>query len=87
MIMAATKTTDSKDEKSRAAKRAFFVNLFDMTWKMLIAMAVPVLLGSFLDKKLNTDQLFTAFGFLLSVVAAGFVIKSTVNGINQKGDR
>lgn len=80
---AAKPTTDPL--KVREAKRAFYVNLFDMTWRLLIAMAVPILLGAFLDKKLNSDDLFTAFGFLLSLVAAGFVIKSTVDKL-KPGD-
>ncbi len=79
---AAIKTT--KPEKVRQAKNAFYSNLFDMTWRMLLAMAVPILLGSFLDKKLDTDDMFTAFGFLLSFVSAGFVIKSTVSKIDKK---
>jgi hypothetical protein len=78
----AIKTTDP--EKVRLAKRAFYVNLFDMTWRMLLAMAVPVLLGAFLDKKFDTGDLFTAFGFLLSLVAAGFVIKDIVTKVSDE---
>lgn len=79
------KTTQGKADITRQkAFSMFVVPLFDMTWRLLIAMAVPVLLGAFLDKKLATDDLFTAFGFLLSLVAAGFVIKSTVDKLKPE---
>ena len=82
---AAIKTTDPI--RVREAKRAFYTNLFDMTWRMLIAMAVPVFAGAYLDKKLGGEDMFTAFGFLLSFVAAGFVIKRTVDGLSLRGNK
>lgn len=80
----AVQTTNNGGNKTRAAKRAFYVTLVDMTWRMFAAMAVPVLLGSYLDKKFQTGEMFTAIGVFLSLIAAGLVIKYIVNKASAK---
>lgn len=80
--IAALKTTNL--ERVRTAKRAFFVNLLDMSWKLLGAMLLPILLGAYLDSKFETGQTLTIIGVLLSFVAAALVIRSIVKKLEMQ---
>lgn len=77
---AALKTT--RDEKVRDAKRAFILNLFDMSWKMAAAMLVPIFIGLIIDsQRAGDDQTFTLIGFVMGMIASALVIRSVVKGL------
>lgn len=82
--MAATKTTEQV--KVSAAKRAFFVNLLDMSWRLFGAILVPILLGAFIDSKQSSGgQGFTLAGFILAIIFAIIVIYGLVRKIMKNG--
>lgn len=74
--IAATKTTE--DEKVRNSKRAFYISLFDLSWRMLGAMLVPLFIGLYIDSLRNHGQPFAYIGFATGMVAGGFVLRSVV---------
>lgn len=83
--MAAKMTTTDKSAKISLAKRAFFVNLLDMSWRLFGAILLPILIGAYIDsKQTNQSQIFTIIGFLLAAVFSGLVIYSLVKKIMQE---
>lgn len=82
--MAASETTTPKDQKARSAKRAFFVSLFDLSWKMLGAMLAPIFIGIYADDKLFTGQKFTLAGFIIGMILGLLVIRSVVVKISKE---
>lgn len=79
----AVKKPDS--EKVQFARRAFFIALFDLSWRMLAAMLVPIFTGMLLDSLFKTDKVFALIGFVVGIVAGVFVIRSTVKKVSEKG--
>lgn len=79
----AAKKPDS--EKVQLAKRAFFLALFDLTWRLLTAMLVPIFIGLLLDSLFNTDKVFAMIGFALGIIAGVFVIRSMVRKVSSGG--
>lgn len=76
---AALKTT--RDEKVRQAKRAFILNLFDLSWKMAGAMVVPILIGLYIDSQRGSGQTFTLVGFIAGMILSALVIRNIVKGL------
>lgn len=73
--LAASETTDNKEV--RKAKRAFFVSLFDLSWRMLASMLLPIFLGLYIDSK-RGGQLFAYIGFAIGMVGGALVMRSVV---------
>lgn len=82
---AALKTT--RDEKVRNAQRIFMFSLLDLTWKLLVVMVLPIVIGAFLDKKFNTGQVLTGIGFLVAIGGAAIVMRSIVKKISASFDK
>lgn len=77
-------TTSPNDEKTRAAKRAFFVSLFDLSWRLLGAMLLPLFIGLYIDSKVAGDsQTFALVGFFIGMVCGTLVIRSIVIKLSQ----
>lgn len=88
MNMAAKMTTTKKSEKISLAKRAFFVNLLDMSWRLFGAILLPILLGAYLDSKYNNGgQGFTLAGFVLAIIFSGVVIYNLVRTIIKDSEK
>lgn len=79
--IAATETT--KDEKVREAKRAFYVSLFDLSWRLLGAMLIPLFLGLYIDSRRDNGQLFAYIGFFVGMVCGAFVIRGVVKRLSK----
>lgn len=77
MIMAARKTTNS-EKKTRAAKRAFYINLFDLSWRLLGAMLVPLFIGLYIDSKRGSGQGFAVAGFAIGMVCGVLVMRGVI---------
>ena len=73
---AAIKTTD--DGKVREAKRAFFVSLFDLSWRLLSAMLLPLFAGLYIDSLRDSGQGFAYAGFVVGMFSGAFVLRSVV---------
>ncbi|MGH7157017.1 MAG: AtpZ/AtpI family protein [Candidatus Saccharimonadales bacterium] len=77
-------------EKSKAAptprssRAVFVIAALDMSWRLAIAVLVPVIGGFELDKHLNTTPALTIIGFLLAMAGLFFILKSTVAKADEK---
>jgi F0F1-type ATP synthase assembly protein I len=85
MTAAAIEPT-TKEKKKRAAQRAFVVSLFDLSWRLLGSMLLPLFIGLYIDSRVSgEDQAFALIGFASGMVAGVFVIKSVIKKISQNG--
>ncbi len=83
MIRSARKTTTS-DETVKKAKRLFFAGLLDISWRLAIAIVIPVTAGSWLDGKQGSGQLFTLIGLFSGTILAGFIIYRAYKKLNKE---
>ena len=75
----------TKDNKVRAAKRAFFVSLFDLSWRLLGAMLGPLFVGLYIDSRRSGGQGFALAGFLIGMIMGALVIRSVIKKIADRG--
>ncbi|HEX5797357.1 MAG TPA: AtpZ/AtpI family protein [Candidatus Saccharimonadales bacterium] len=76
---AAVKATNTDtDTKVKKAKRLFIVGLLDLSWRLAVAIIIPVLLGSLADKKLDKEPIFTIIGLFIGLGIAVVVIRNLV---------
>lgn len=73
-------------EKVQNAKRAFIVGLFDLSWRMLTVMLVPIFIGLFIDSKFHKGQTFAIGGFFIGIAGGVYIIRSIVNKLSKGGD-
>lgn len=72
---AAAKTTTT-NQNVQKAKRLFYMGLLDLSWKLALAIIIPMVLGSVLDNKLDTGSAFTLAGMLLGIVLSVLIIRA-----------
>lgn len=84
MTAAAIEPT-TKDKKRRAAKRAFIVSLFDLSWRLSGAMLAPLFIGLYIDSKRAGGQGFALAGFAVGMVLGALVLRNVVKKISEKG--
>lgn len=78
-MMAAAKTTNERNLKTKLAKRAFLAGLFDLSWRLLGAMLVPLFAGLYIDSQRADDgQGFALGGFLVGIVLGVIVMRSVI---------
>ncbi len=75
----------TKSEKVRKAKRAFILNLFDLSWRLLGAMLLPIFVGLYIDSHRNGGQTFALIGFAVGMVAGGLVMRDVIKKIARNG--
>lgn len=82
MIMAAM--TTNKGDLARSAKRYFFVNLFDLSWRMAGAMLLPLFIGLYIDsKRTGNGQGFGLAGFAVGMVCGAFMLRRVVKKLAE----
>lgn len=81
---AAIKTTDVA--KVREAKRAFFMNLFDLSWRLAGAMLAPIFIGLYIDSIRDNGQGFALAGFLVGMICGVLVMRSVVRNLAKGSD-
>jgi F0F1-type ATP synthase assembly protein I len=54
-----------------------------MSWELLLAVLVPVIGGSQLDKSFGTKHLYTFIGLGLAVLGSAVVMRHTVRLVNR----
>ena len=77
----------SDQQLTRRARRAFFVSLFDLTWRLSGAMLLPLFVGMIIDSKVGGNgQTFSIAGFFVGMVFGVLVIRSIAKklGVNER---
>ena len=72
------------EKKTRAAKRAFFVSLFDLSWRLLGAMLLPLFIGLYIDSRRDSGQGFALAGFAIGMVCGALAMRSVIKNIADK---
>lgn len=73
----------AKSELSSNGRSDFVVLALDMTWKLAIAVLVPVIAGVYIDKAADMNHAFTFVGLAVAVVASIVVMWSVMQTANR----
>jgi F0F1-type ATP synthase assembly protein I len=77
----------SSDKVVRNAKRLFFVSLFDLSWRLLGAILLPLFVGMYIDSKRAGGQGFATAGFLIGMGCGILVMRSVVRKLAAGGNK
>lgn len=79
-------SVDSNKEpnKGRSNRTILVVAALDMSWRLAIAVLVPIIGGYELDKRLGSMPVLTIIGFLLAMTGLFFILKSTLATADQR---
>jgi F0F1-type ATP synthase assembly protein I len=78
-----TKTPDQMVGTDRSHSSVFIGMALDMSWRLAIAVLVPIIGGFKLDEKLKTTPLLTIVGFLLAMGGMALVMWQTLQAANK----
>lgn len=70
--------------RARSNRAILVVSALDMSWRLAIAVLVPIIGGFELDKHLNTAPALTIIGFLLAMGGLFYILKRTLAAANEK---
>lgn len=76
-----------KTNSVKSAKRAFFVALFDLSWRMLGAMLAPIFIGLWLDSVFDTDRVFALVGFVVGMIGGVLIIRSIIKKLSEDKEK
>jgi F0F1-type ATP synthase assembly protein I len=79
---AAKKAADIGQQRSN--KTVLLMASLDMSWRLAIAVLVPIIAGFELDKHLKTTPALTIVGFVVAMVATFFILKRTLEMADSK---
>lgn len=79
----AANNSQVKVGKPEEPKSVFVTMALDMSWRLAIAVLVPIIGGFELDSKLGTTPLLTVLGFVIAMAGFGLVIWRTLQAANQ----
>jgi F0F1-type ATP synthase assembly protein I len=66
------------DKVAKTQTSLFITMALDMSWRLAIAVLVPIIGGFELDKKLDTSPLYMILGFALAMLGMGLVFWRTL---------
>jgi F0F1-type ATP synthase assembly protein I len=67
-----------------ASPNSIFVSMaLDMSWRLAVAVLVPIIGGFELDRKLNTSPLLLIVGFIIAMAGMGLVLWQTLQAANN----
>lgn len=69
----------------RAGKQAFVVALFDLSWRLLAAMLLPLFIGLYIDSRRSDGQTFALLGFAVGMILGVLVIRSIIKKLAENG--
>lgn len=69
--------------KPENPKSVFAGMAMDMSWRLALAVLVPIVGGYELDSRLGTTPLITVAGFVIAMAAAGLVMWRTLQVANR----
>jgi F0F1-type ATP synthase assembly protein I len=75
-----SKVTVGKPENP---KSVFAAMAMDMSWRLALAVLVPIIGGYQLDSRLGTTPMITLLGFVVAMAAAGLVMWRTMQVANK----
>jgi F0F1-type ATP synthase assembly protein I len=78
--------TNLKPEVGMTSDRqsAVFISMaLDMSWRLALAVLVPIVGGFELDKRLHTTPLLTILGFVLAMIGMAFVLWRMLKLVNS----
>jgi F0F1-type ATP synthase assembly protein I len=75
--------TSSKVESTTTPSRVFVSMALDMSWRLAIAVLVPIIGGFKLDEALDTTPLLTIVGFLLAMGGMALIMWQTLQAANR----
>ena len=83
---AVSETTPGKNKPGNVKINGlvFIVAVLDMSWRLAIAVLVPIIGGFELDKHFDTTPALTIVGFLLAMAGLFFILKRTLAVANDK---
>ena len=70
-------------DKTKSSSGIFISMAIDMSWRLAVAVLVPVIGGIELDKALNTTPAFTIAGFALAMIGISVVLWRTLQVANR----
>ncbi|HSX37162.1 MAG TPA: AtpZ/AtpI family protein [Patescibacteria group bacterium] len=73
----------AKDAMGSAGRSVFVSAALDMSWKLAVAVLVPLLVGVQLDKKLNSAPLYTLVGLVLAFAGSAVVMWRAMQAANR----
>lgn len=77
------KKVSSVVDKSTNHSSVFIGMALDMSWRLAIAVLVPIIGGFELDQRLNTTPLLTITGFVLAMAGMALVLWQMLQTVNQ----
>jgi F0F1-type ATP synthase assembly protein I len=79
----AANTSNVTAGKPENPQSIFVIMALDMSWRLAIAVLVPIVGGFELDSHLGTTPLLTVLGFVLAMIGFGLVIWRTTQVANN----
>lgn len=73
-----TSTTERDRDRANKARRLFFTNLFDLSWRLMGAMLLPILIGLYIDSVVGRGQAFALTGFVVGMILGALVLRNVV---------
>jgi F0F1-type ATP synthase assembly protein I len=70
--------------RPRSNRAILVVAAMDMSWRLAIAVLVPIIGGYELDKHLRTTPALTIIGFIVAMAGLFFILKRTLDEADQK---
>jgi F0F1-type ATP synthase assembly protein I len=77
-------TKDISTRKSKGNGTLFVIAAMDMSWRLAIAVLVPIIGGFELDKHLGSTPVLTIIGFIVAMAGLFVVLKRTTMLANEK---
>lgn len=72
-----------KQVSASVAKRQFVSVVFDMGWRLAVAVIVPLVLGVKADEHFNSSPLYTLLGMLLAAALGSVTVWNSVKSVNS----
>lgn len=87
--MASSKGVKPTAEKTAAGqpksnRSVLLIAALDMSWRLAIAVLVPIIAGFELDKHFDITPVLTIIGFLVAMAATFFILKRTLQTADAK---
>lgn len=81
---AAEDSTTKKASAREKSRRLFYVRLAEMTTKLAGAFLVPALAGIYIDKRYDSQYLWTIVGIMAGIALGIYVMVSVIKKIDKE---
>jgi F0F1-type ATP synthase assembly protein I len=66
------------------AKQRFIGSVLNMGWRMAVTFIIPVIIGTWLDRRFDTSPSYTIAGIFVAVAGSVMVVWNTVKEVNAE---